>query len=362
MLSGASPIIMEGASADAYETTIAVTDPTADNTITLPDASGVPILSAAIPDAATGIWGAANSLVAEGATANAYETTVAFTDPTADRTVTVPDAGGTVMLSSLATNGADAANAVTGASNGLVFEGATANDYETTVSSTDPTADRSVVLPDAGGTVMLSSLATNGADAANAVTGASNGLVFEGATADAYETTVSSTDPTADRSVVLPDAGGTVMLSSLATNGADAANAVTGTSNGLVFEGATADAYETTVSSTDPTADRTITLPDASGTVDVCSTASHDYSGGHADWTLSASEAQATYIIVTNADGGCNAILPAATAGKIFFINNTSGQILTFKVTGQSGGTIANAKTAIYADNGTDVVEIYEKP
>ena len=35
----------------------------------------------------------------------------------------------------------------------------------------------------------------------------------------------------------------------------------------MIFEGATADAYETSIAVTDPTADRTITLPNASGTV-----------------------------------------------------------------------------------------------
>ena len=35
----------------------------------------------------------------------------------------------------------------------------------------------------------------------------------------------------------------------------------------IIFEGATADAYETTLTVTDPTADRTITLPDASDTL-----------------------------------------------------------------------------------------------
>lgn len=39
------------------------------------------------------------------------------------------------------------------------------------------------------------------------------------------------------------------------------------TGNTLRFEGSTADAYETTLTVTDPTADRTITLPNASGTV-----------------------------------------------------------------------------------------------
>jgi len=40
-----------------------------------------------------------------------------------------------------------------------------------------------------------------------------------------------------------------------------------GTASSLVFEGSTADDYETTFSITDPTADRTITFPDASGTL-----------------------------------------------------------------------------------------------
>ena len=40
-----------------------------------------------------------------------------------------------------------------------------------------------------------------------------------------------------------------------------------GTAGTLTFEGATADAFETTLTVTDPTADRTITLPDGTGTV-----------------------------------------------------------------------------------------------
>ena len=35
----------------------------------------------------------------------------------------------------------------------------------------------------------------------------------------------------------------------------------------IVFEGATADGFETTLTVTDPTADRTITLPNSSGTI-----------------------------------------------------------------------------------------------
>lgn len=47
-----------------------------------------------------------------------------------------------------------------------------------------------------------------------------------------------------------------------------------GTTASLVFEGSTADDYETTLAVTDPTADRTITLPNQSGTVLVSGNAS----------------------------------------------------------------------------------------
>jgi len=45
----------------------------------------------------------------------------------------------------------------------------------------------------------------------------------------------------------------------------------------LLFEGATADDYETTLAITDPTADRTITLPNNSGTVVIAPTAATNY-------------------------------------------------------------------------------------
>ena len=40
-----------------------------------------------------------------------------------------------------------------------------------------------------------------------------------------------------------------------------------GNTGSLVFEGPTDDAFETTLTLADPTADRTITMPDSNGTV-----------------------------------------------------------------------------------------------
>ncbi len=106
-----------------------------------------------------------SSIVFEGATANAFETTVAVTDPTADRTITLPDASGTVVLADgsgnvtvsgdLTVSGTTTTiNSTTiNATTGMVFEGATANDFETTLTVTDPTADRTLTLPDASGTL-----------------------------------------------------------------------------------------------------------------------------------------------------------------------------------------------------------------
>lgn len=56
----------------------------------------------------TGTWTftQASPFVFEGATDNAFETTLAITDPTADRTVTVPDATGTLAMDSAGFSGA----------------------------------------------------------------------------------------------------------------------------------------------------------------------------------------------------------------------------------------------------------------
>ena len=51
------------------------------------------------------------------------------------------------------------------------------------------------------------------------------------------------------------------------TGGTVTGNLEIGTAGSLTFEGATADAFELSLAIVDPTADRTITLPDATGTV-----------------------------------------------------------------------------------------------
>lgn len=244
----------------AWDGTLKV-KPDATHVLTFPGATGT-----------LAVNGTTASFVWEGATADAYETTLSVTDPTADRGFVLPDAaGGTLMYSSLATNGIDVVNSIWGASNGLVLEGATADAYETTVSPVDPTADQTVSIPNFAVAYSLlgSTLTTNTIDAANSIWGVSNGLMFEGATVDAHEIRITPADATADVVYLLPNAAAgsySVVGSTLATNALDIANSVTGASNALVFE-VSADAYEISLAAADPTADRTVTLPNATGTV-----------------------------------------------------------------------------------------------
>jgi len=60
---------------------------------------------------------------------------------------------------------------------------------------------------------------------------------------------------------------GSVTLQDVSDNGAITTNDLTLNGSDLVFEGAVENAYETTLTVAEPTADRTITLPNQSGTV-----------------------------------------------------------------------------------------------
>ena len=107
---------------------------------------------------------------------------------------------------------------------GVVFEGATANDFETTLQVTEPTADRAITLPNASGTVVLADgsgnvtvsgdLTVSGTTTIvnSTVLEVQNEVKFEGLTANGFETSLKVVDPTADREITFPDATGTVAL------------------------------------------------------------------------------------------------------------------------------------------------------
>ena len=144
---------------------------------------------------------------------------------------------------------ADAANSILLNSTGIVFEGSTANDFETTLNVVDPTADRALNLPDNSGTLL-----STGSSIANA--NLANSTITVGTTSIALGASSTTLD------------GLTSVISTAVTIGAtDAANSILLNSSGITFEGSGADAHETTLSVINPDADRAINLPNLSGTV-----------------------------------------------------------------------------------------------
>ena len=100
------------------------------------------------------------------------------------------------------------------------------------------------------GAVTLQDVTTSGAVTTNDITLNGSDLIFEGALENAFETTLTVEEPTTDKTITLPDRTGTV--------------AVIETGRNIVIEGTS---YNTTLTTADPSANRTLTLPNQSGTV-----------------------------------------------------------------------------------------------
>ena len=218
----------------------------------------------------------ANSSVTIGGTAVALGATVTtFTGITALTATT-----GNVTTLNVGTDAA--ANSLKLTTSGLTFEGATADAYETTLTATDPTADRTITLPNETGTVLTSATSIGNSNLANSsVTIGSTGVSL-GATVTTF--------------VGLSSLTSTALIGTTLYAGAiDAANTISIGSGNIVFEGSTANAYETTVTATDSTADRTITLPDATGTVALLTSLSVTDSGGDGSLAYNNSTGVITY-------------------------------------------------------------------
>ena len=214
----------------------------------------------------------------EGATADAYETVLAITDPTADRTITFPDATGTVstttatetlpnktltaptmtspVLNTAVSGSAflDEDNMASNSATKLASQQSikayidaaiTAEDLDITTDSGTIAIDLdSETLTIAGGTGLASS------GSSNTVTLAIDNTV----------TTLTGTQTLTNKTLTSPVINTPTISNVTATN-------LVLTDASIVFEGATADAHETTLTVTDPPADRTVTIPNETGTL-----------------------------------------------------------------------------------------------
>jgi len=226
-------ITFEGDTADAHETSLAIADPTADRTITIPDASGTivtasatqtltnktltsPTLTSAVLN--TAISGSAfldeDNMDSNSATQLASQQSIkAYVDAqiTAQDLDITTDSG-TIAIdldSETLTIAGGTGISTSGSSNQITI--ATAANVVTTT-GTQTLTNKTLTSPTLNSPTITTLTATQ-----LALTDAS--IVFEGATADAHETTLTVTDPTADRTITLPNETGTLITSaSAATN------------------------------------------------------------------------------------------------------------------------------------------------
>ena len=230
------------------------------------------------------------SIIFEGATDDSFETTLAVTDPTADRTITLPNATGTVSLID-ATETLENKTLTTPTVTSGVFNTAvsgTAVKDEDDMSSDSATAvatQQSIkafvenliaaqdldIAPDSGTgqSIILPSETLTFSGGSNIGSSAtSNTVTF--AISDVVQLTASQT--LTNKTFTSP----TINAFTLTSGTNSGMNVGSG---GVVFEGATADAHETTLQAEDPTQDNTITIPDS--TMTAITTATHATTSNH---------------------------------------------------------------------------------
>ena len=227
----------------------------------------------------------------EGATDDAHETILAITDPTADRTITFPDATGTVVtttatqtltnktltsptiaggtFSGTFTGTQDLTSVVLAGGSPLVFEGASADAHETTLAVVDPTADRTVSIPNATDTLVgkatTDTLTNKTIDLdSNTLTGSL--AEFNSALQSESFVSLTGTETLTNKTLTSPTINGGTFSGSF-TGTSNLTGLVLSGASPLVFEGATDDAHETTLAFVDPTGDRTITFFNATDTL-----------------------------------------------------------------------------------------------
>ena len=232
------------------------------------------------------------TMVFEGATDDDFETTLSFAEPTADRTHTLPDANGTISLTDNAdtsTNKTFTTPTITsgvfntGVSGSAVLdEDNMASDSATKLATQQSIkayvdnqidADMDVnITSDSGSVAIVMDSETLTIAGGSNITTAATGNTVTVTLASSVATT-SGTETFTNKTFTSPTINTHTFSSGTSTSGMSIG------ANGIVFEGATADAHETTLTAADPSQDNTITIPNE--TMTAITTATHASKASH---------------------------------------------------------------------------------
>jgi hypothetical protein len=217
-------LTFEGDTADDYETILAITDPTADRTITFPDATGTVVTT----------------------TATQTLTNKTLTSPTLTSAVLNTAVSGTAFLDE---DGFDSNSATKLASQQSIKAYV---DAQITAQDLDITSDSGTIAID------LNSETLTVAGGTNITTSGSGNQITISTATDVV--TLTGTQTLTNKTLTSPTLNSPTITSAIATN-------LSLTDSSIIFEGATANDFETTLTVVDPTADRTITIPNETGTL-----------------------------------------------------------------------------------------------
>ena len=231
------------------------------------------------------------TMIFEGATDDDFETTLTFTEPTGDRTHTLPNASGSILLETNAdtsTNKTITTPTITSAVLDTAVSGSAVLDEDNLASDSDTKVatqqsikayvddkiqdDMDIAFAGDSGSGSITSTETlTIAGGTNITTAASSSTVTINLSSNVVQDDVSQT--LTNKTFTTPTINAMTFSSGQTTAGMNIG------ANGIVFEGSTADAHETTLVALDPNADNTITIPNS--TMTAITTGSHASKGEH---------------------------------------------------------------------------------
>ena len=289
------------------------------------------------------------SIVFEGATADAFETTLTVTDPTADRTITIPDVTGTVVIDgatqtltnkTLTSPTISGSPVITGLSSaGMISSSATPKDYVDSILGSATAASTSAASAATSATSAATSASSAATSASSAQTSATSSATS--ATAAATSATSSATSATAAATSATSAAAS---ATAAATSATSAAASATAAANSVATIASYASAAATSATSA------------ATSATSAANSATASASSASAAATSATSSATSATAAATSASSAATSATSAATSATSASNSATSAQEWATKTTGTVDGSEYSAKYYAQQSNAANAV------